>query len=563
LQSVEERLVHYKKNEAVFADKINILNLEVKLRDNAIVEYTKKLEKAKKKRDELIQTLERFQNSSKSLNNLMESQNLENVKSRLDKGYNTVPLPYTWNYIPPKPDLMFIDEQVESESMDIVSNVSSSVVKTVKSIFVKNKGVYNTVETKPVKKNSFIPLIIEDWNYDDESEVEFKPKVEVKGKEKMIEPEKPLKKKDQIALDEEVARKLEAEMRAEIEKEERIARKKDEANRAMIEEWDDVLATIDANRQLAEQIQAQEREQLCIEERSKLLVELIESKRKYFAAKRAEEIKNKPPIKAQQKSLMCTYMINIKGFKQKEFKGKSFDDIKKMFEKVYKRVNTFVDMNTENVEENLKKTQVEEQAKVANDDTAELKRCLEIVLEDDDDVAIKATPLSSKSPTIVDYKIYKERKKSYFKIIRADRNSQNYLTFGTMFKNFNIEYLEVLMSIVKERFKKIKPVDDIENILFQTLKTMFEPHVEDIIWKYQQRAVKVNNWNLFDSCRVYCVTTKNMVYYLMVEKMYSFTNNVLHQLWSDVRLQVDYEVEMAYDLLKLIRRKINEGYKPE
>nr|GFC06200.1 hypothetical protein [Tanacetum cinerariifolium] len=41
-----------------------------------------------------------------------------------------------------------------------------------------------------------------------------------KGKEKMIELEKPLKKKDQITLDEEVARKLEAKM----EEEERITR---------------------------------------------------------------------------------------------------------------------------------------------------------------------------------------------------------------------------------------------------------------------------------------------------------------------------------------------------
>nr|GFB08836.1 hypothetical protein [Tanacetum cinerariifolium] len=149
----------------------------------------------------------------------------------------------------------------------------------------------------------------------------------------------------------------------------------------------------------------------------------------------------------------------------------------------------------------------QDQAKVANDDTAELKRCLEIVPEDDDDddVAIEATPISSKSPTIADYKIYRERKKSYFKIIRADGNSQNYLTFRTMFKNFNIKDLEVLRSIVKERFKKTKPVDDMDNLLFQTLKTMFESHVEDIIWKYQQGAVKVNNWKLFDSCGVYCV----------------------------------------------------------
>nr|GEU47392.1 hypothetical protein [Tanacetum cinerariifolium] len=285
------------------------------------------------------------------------------------------------------------------------------------------------------------------------------------------------------AKDKEMARKLEAKMKAEIDEEERIARENNEASRAIIKEWDDVQATYDAHR------------------------------RKYFAAKRAEEIRNKPPTKALQISLMCTYMKNIEGFKQKDIKGKSFDDIKKIFDKVYKRVNTFVDMNTENVEESLKKTQAEEQAKVPDDDTAKLKRCLMIVPKDDD-VEIEAILLSSKSPTIVDYKIYREGKKSYFKIIRADENSQNYLTFGTMFKNFNREDLEVLRSIVKERY---------------------------IIWKYQQGAVKVHNWKLYDSCGVYCVTTKNMVYYLLVEKMYPFTKNVLHQLWKYVRLQVDYE----------------------
>ncbi|GJY68774.1 putative ribonuclease H-like domain-containing protein [Tanacetum coccineum] len=63
--------------------------------------------------DELKLTLEKFQNSSKSLNNLLESQIQQNEKSRSDKGYHTVPPPYTWNFLPPKPDLMFIDEQVK------------------------------------------------------------------------------------------------------------------------------------------------------------------------------------------------------------------------------------------------------------------------------------------------------------------------------------------------------------------------------------------------------------------------------------------------------------------
>nr|GEX15007.1 hypothetical protein [Tanacetum cinerariifolium] len=190
-----------------------------------------------------------------------------------------------------------------------------------------------------------------------------------KGKEKMIEPKKPLKKKDQIALDEEVVRKLKAEMKAKMDEEERIAREKNEANRAIIKEWDDVHATIDANRQLSEQIQAQERE------------------RSY-------------PLKKDLNFWLS--LLNL--------------------EEIYKRVNTFVDMNTKNVEEILKKTQAEVQAEGADDDTTELKRCLEIVPKDDDDVEIEATPISSKSPTIVDYKIYREGKKSHFKVIRADGN---------------------------------------------------------------------------------------------------------------------------------------------
>nr|GEW52786.1 hypothetical protein [Tanacetum cinerariifolium] len=196
-------------------------------------------------------------------------------------------------------------------------------------------------------------------------------------------------------------------------------------------------------------------------------------------------------------------------------------------------------------------------------ETTELKKCLEIIPKDDDDVTIKATPISSKSPTIFYYKIYKEGKKSYLKIIRANGNSQSFLTFGKMFKNFNIKNLEVLWSIIKARFKKTKPIDDMDNMLFQTLKTMFEHQVEDNTWKYQQGTVKVLHWKLFYSCEVYYVTTQNMVYYLLVENMYLFTRKFLLQMWNDVRLQVDYEVEMAYDLLILIRKQINEGYVPE
>ncbi|GKD96235.1 hypothetical protein Tco_1380132 [Tanacetum coccineum] len=160
----------------------------------------------------------------------------------------------------------------------------------------------------------------------------------------------------------------------------------------------------------------------------------------------------------------------------------------------------------------------------------ELKQCFEIVLDDGDDVTINVTPLSVKIP-IVDYKIYQEGKKSFFQIIRADGMTQMYLTFSKMLKNFDIEDLEVIWRIVKARFKKTKPMDYMDTFLLLTLKTMFEHHVED----------------------------ESMVFYLLVEKMYPLTNHTLHQMFNDVKLQVDYEYEMAFDLLRLVKKQLKEG----
>nr|GEU68192.1 hypothetical protein [Tanacetum cinerariifolium] len=199
---------------------------------------------------------------------------------------------------------------------------------------------------------------------------------------------------------------------------------------------------------------------------------------------------------------MCTYLKNMANYKHNQLKNKSFKEIHVLFNNTMKWIEAFVPIDTELVKGKDKAVEGSKKAKEGSSKRArssleqedakrqrlkeennfvELKRCLEIIPKDDDDVTTEATPISSKSPTIVDYKIYKEGKKIYFKIIKADGNSQSYLTFGKMFKNFNIEDLEVLWSIVKARFKKTKPIDDMDNLLFQTLKTMFEHHVEDNI----------------------------------------------------------------------------------
>ncbi|GJW14765.1 hypothetical protein Tco_0018898 [Tanacetum coccineum] len=81
--------------------------------------------------------------------------------------------------------------------------------------------------------------------------------------------------------------------------------------------------------------------------------------------------------------------------------------------------------------------------------------------------------------------------------------------------------------------------------LHLNLKTMFEHHLEDSVWKNQQGLVKVLNWKLYDSYGVHCVTMQNILYYLLVEKMYPLTKHTLYQMFNDVKLQVDYECEMG------------------
>nr|GEU87513.1 putative ribonuclease H-like domain-containing protein [Tanacetum cinerariifolium]GEX77308.1 putative ribonuclease H-like domain-containing protein [Tanacetum cinerariifolium] len=93
------------------------------------------------------------------------------------------------------------------------------------------------------------------------------------------------------------------------------------------------------------------------EEKAKLFMQLLEKRRKFFASKRAKEKRNKPPTQAQQRKIMCTYLKNMEGKKLIDLKNKYFDSIKKMFDRAFKRVNTFVDYRTELDEESSKKTE--------------------------------------------------------------------------------------------------------------------------------------------------------------------------------------------------------------
>ncbi|GJS83660.1 hypothetical protein Tco_0750201 [Tanacetum coccineum] len=155
------------------------------------------------------------------------------------------------------------------------------------------------------------------------------PQAKDKGKGKMVELEKPLKKKDQIALDEELALKLHAEEQAELERmqKERVAQ--EEASRAaIIEELDRIQAMIEADEQLAARLQAKKQEQFSIKEKSRMLIEMIAERKIFFAAQQS-----------------------------KKMKGRSYEEIQKLFDKAYTQVNSFVPMDSEVVKSSETRTE--------------------------------------------------------------------------------------------------------------------------------------------------------------------------------------------------------------
>ncbi|GJV88632.1 ribonuclease H-like domain-containing protein, partial [Tanacetum coccineum] len=80
LESVEARLLVYKKNESVYKENIKVLKCEIHLREVAITELRRKLELAQNQKDEIQLTIENFENSSKNLSKLIDYQIVENLE---------------------------------------------------------------------------------------------------------------------------------------------------------------------------------------------------------------------------------------------------------------------------------------------------------------------------------------------------------------------------------------------------------------------------------------------------------------------------------------------------
>ncbi|GJS76087.1 putative ribonuclease H-like domain-containing protein [Tanacetum coccineum] len=260
--------------------------------------------------------------------------------------------------------------------------------------------------------------------------------------------------------------------------------------------------------ELAE-VQAEEQGEITIEERSRLFVELMNKRKKHFVKLRAEGIRRKPPNKAQKKNQMYTYLKNMAGYKHSQLKSKSYDEIQKLFDKEMKRVNTFVDMNSEVVKGS--ETRTKDSSKRAGDELESNKSKKQKI---DEHVEVEKDDQEGTA-------INKDRRMGYFKLIRADGSS-----------------------------KRLE--EDYEIVLWGDLKVMFEPDIKSEVWRNLQ-GCKVTVWKMFNNYGVALYKFRILHFCMLVEKQISLnTNNNTQTCYNRqfkiiVGMRCGYQSTQAHD----------------
>ncbi|GJY81831.1 hypothetical protein Tco_0494582 [Tanacetum coccineum] len=369
-----------------------------------------------------------------------------------------------------------------------------------------------------------------------------------KGKGKMVEPEPTPKNpiKAQIQRDAEIAQRLHEEEKAELERMQRERAAQEEAsNAALIAEFDNVQARMEADALLAARLQEKEREQFSIDEQARFLVETIAERKRFFAAQRAEQIRNKPPTKIQLRNKMITYLKNMGRFTYNQLKNKSFEEIQKLYEKEQKWIKDFIPMDSE---EGRKKAASSKKIPRAKPDEESVKRQKigETSGSGEEQLAKKEKELSEK-----------ELHKLLVVVLVEEVYVEALQIFADMLKKFDRDNLVKLWDLVKKKFSTTEPTDDKEKELWVELKRLFDLDNDDILWKLQRYMHDPLVWRLYGTCSVHHVSlVRGHDIFMLVEKEYRLTRGTLG-LMMVAKLLVEADSEMSIELLRKIFYQAN------
>ncbi|GJX46379.1 hypothetical protein Tco_0271569 [Tanacetum coccineum] len=273
------------------------------------------------------------------------------------------------------------------------------------------------------------------------------------------------------------------------------------------EDWDTIRAKLEANTEVVKSLQG---ENISNDDFAKIMVEMINEKKKFYAEQKAKAKRSKPMTQAQQREYMSTFIKNQSSWKLSQLKKLSFEELKTEFEKLMKSIESFVPMETEARGKDevvqVKKTGMRRKQKarkginIAKTAQDEFNNKREEFVKDkvrdassESEIGVDAIPTATKPPTIVNWKIISQSsQKAAYQIIRKDGSDKIYMSFGAILKDFSRDELIELYRLVIKKYGANRLEEMYDRVLWGDLKTMFDPPLsDDAIWSLplQQKII--------------------------------------------------------------------------
>ncbi|GJW41294.1 ribonuclease H-like domain-containing protein [Tanacetum coccineum] len=341
---------------------------------------------------------------------------------------------------------------------------------------------------------------------------------------------------------------------------------------ALIRDYDDIQARIEANRILAARLQEEEREKFTIKERAKLRHDTIAAQRRLLAQQRAAEIRSRQPTRTQLRNQMMTYLKHVGGKKHSDLKTKNFEEIQVLYEKVKRSDENFIAIGSAKMNK-----------KAAGMDEEE-------VPEEPDSTKVKVKQEGTKKRKLGTRKKMKSRKRRFRQgTSKGDKTDSDIekendelrlcLTIiSDEDKEVDYEILDKKYPIIewKSEYHGIKPQEDLctvyqlvmnryqdetpegfDRVLWGDLMIMFNPTDEDEFWNSQQDW-NVVSWKLHCSSGVHTLMTDaGLVIHMLVEKKYPLRKKVLLQM-LELKLESEEDSTMALELIRFVKKLIAE-----
>ncbi|GJT39136.1 hypothetical protein Tco_0348259 [Tanacetum coccineum] len=343
-----------------------------------------------------------------------------------------------------------------------------------------------------------------------------------------------------------------------------------------------------------------------IEERSKLLAEFFERRKKLLAEERAAAVRNKPPTRTQLRSLMMTYLKHTGKYRHNQLNKKTFEEIQalyikeqerdadfvpigserdeKMIDKMNKKAagmdeeevpeepeSTKVEVKQEGREENIRKrsgrrlkmkaTKKSKRQKTDSDleEEEQLRASLKIVPDEEEEIDYEV--LGTRYPIVNWESAFYHTDRygvphDYYRVFRANGSSRYIKTFTEMVSRFDrLDFIE-LHSLVMQRFSTTTP-EGIDLVLWGDLRIMFEETADDDIWKNQEKWI-IKSWTFYENCGVHILALEDGTeIHMLAERRYPLIRETLERM-MELRLTAESEGEAVFDLLRFIQKQIDE-----